>query len=651
MKKILITLILGTGIFAATSCSDFLDQTSQSEYTKDNVYESLHYTKLALNKVYGELNRDETYSQYIPIVWGLNTDCELVDGLGNDAINPTSERGNMNYNANPGWKNLTNLWGRMYGIIEAANTVIDGIDGSSKILEEGSDKKTMLQYRAEAMTLRAMIYFDLIRFFGDIPMKMEPTNPDQTNIYQPKTDRDEIMDRLILDLDEAINDLPWAGTVTQEHITKGYAHGLLANIALTRAGWSIREKAKDGYETASYSDPVYPTQRCGAEKREEMYNLALKHLSIIISSGAHQENPRVADYWYDTNQGVVDNRFKENLFEIPMGISNASELGYTVGVRISGASSYYGPKGNSSGKLKLTAPYLWSFDKDDLRRDLTCATYELKEEQLNDNAVIKENMQSNTPFQIYCAKWDIRKMSEAWRQAARATSDKCMTGINVVRMRYPQVLLMYAEVMNELHGADAVGEAGISAREALRKVRVRAFDDPTVVDTYLSAIASGEDFFNAIVDENAWELAGEGHRKFDLIRWNLLGDKIQQFKDDYIAQLGADKYPEGDTEKDEDHVPGTYPKTLYFKYKNDNTTIDMSSIQWYAPPADTEGYEKKDFYGAERTAKTQTQIETNLPSISSGLNKEVINRHLLPISSNTISDSNGMLYNSYGYSN
>lgn len=55
---------------------------------------------------------------------GLNSDCELVDGLGADADNTTSERGNMNYNASPSWGNLAKLWDAMYGIIEDANLTL-----------------------------------------------------------------------------------------------------------------------------------------------------------------------------------------------------------------------------------------------------------------------------------------------------------------------------------------------------------------------------------------------------------------------------------------------------------------------------------------------------------------------------------------------
>lgn len=626
--------ILGFIMLGVLSCSDFLNQTSPSELDNNTVFNSIYYTNLTLNKVYGGLTQDQTYSQYIPIVWGLNSDCELVDGLGTDATNTSSERGNMNYNMDPGWGNIAKMWDAMYGVIENANITIEGIENSDLIKENSSDKTNMLRFKGEALTLRAMLYFDMVRFFGDIPMKMETTNPDLSNVYLPKTDRDIIMDQLIADLEEAIEYLPWAGeaSYTTERATKGYAHALLANIALTRAGWNIREEAKAGYVTADFSDATYPTQRCDDETRKAMYELALEHLSEIIAYGRHQLNPSIENHWYLINQRKLDQSFYENIFEIPMGLAKSSELGYTVGVRISGASAKYGPKGNSSGKMKLTAPYFWSFNRKDLRRDITCANLQLKES----DGVVVEEMLGNAPFGIYCGKWDIRKMNDEWLQLALATDAKLTTGINVVKMRYPQVLLMFAEVMNELYGAETANEkTGLTAKQTLAAVHSRAFADEnkTVAEAYIDAIPTDkEGFFNAIVDENAWELAGEGFRKFDLIRWNLLSSKIDQFKADYEAQISH------------------YPEKVYFKYEDDKS-IDMSSVEWYEIPAETEGYESKTFWGAEFSDAEQKQLLVNLPSISSGLNKTVTNRYLLPIASTTISTSNGVLKNSYGYSN
>ena len=645
MKKILSLMAL-TCAFGMSSCSDFLDQKSESDMDGDVVFDSEYYTGLRVNKLYGALAQDRTYSQDIPIKWGSNTDCELVDGLGQNAYNETHYRGVGNYNVNPGFGNLNGSWTAMYGIIEDANINIEGIQNSSLLTAGGSTQKAVERYLGECKTMRAMIYFDLLRYFGDIPYKMESTKPDLSNAYLPKTDRDVIMDGLMTELEEAIELLPWAGEVSQyttEHFTKGYAHALLGQIALTRAGYAIREAAKEGYETASFSDPTYPTQRPDAATRKALYEKALKHFTAVITSGRHQLNPSFENEWYLLNQLTLDQTYRENIFEIPMGEGATGELGYTVGVRLSGVTTEYG-YGNSTGPLKVTAPLLYSYDPNDTRRDVTCSNMQIA--QNTTLGVTEEQILENAPFGMYVGKWDPRKMSAKWRENNLKASGKHTTGINVVRMRYSQVLLWYAEVMNELAGPDGryEGDAGMTARQALAEVHTRAFnaDHKADAQAYVDAIPANKDaFFNAIVDENAWEFAGEGLRKFDLIRWNLLVAKIQEFKETYLRQL----------------TDGTYQEKIYFNYTDETKTkIDYSSITWYGLPADkTEAdYDSSmDSFGSSKTdTGTDTQVDTNLPSISSGLleNAQVKNRYLMPIGSTTISASGGALHNSYGYS-
>ena len=645
MKKILSIITLSAGIIAMSSCSDFLDQTSPSEQTDETVWNSVFYTGTRVNKLYGALGQDRTYSQDLSIVWNINSDCELVDGLGTDAYNASSERGNMNYNQNPGWSKIGDVWTALYGIIEDANLNVQGIRNSSLLTAGGSDQKSMERYLGESLTLRAMIYFDLVKFFGDVPFKTEPTVSDLSNAYLPKTDRDDIMDALIADLEEAVELLPWADDVTgytTEHVTKGYVHGLIAQIALTRAGYAIRESAKSGYETASYSDATYPTQRPDAATRKALYEKALSHLSAIITSGKHSLNPSFENQWNLVNQLTLDQSYHENLFEIPLGLNLNSELGYTVGVRLNGVTSKYG-YGNSTGKLKLTAPLLYSYDDNDLRRDITCSNIQIAQ----DGSLTKEAVLGNTPFGIYVGKWDARKMSDTWLSQNLVATAKHCTGINPIKMRYANVLLYYAEVMNELAGPDANynGDAGITARQALALVHKRAFDAEHQADAqaYIDAIPGDKDsFFNAIVDENAWEFAGEGYRKWDLIRWNLLYSKIVEFKDTYLRQL----------------TDGTYQAKLYFNYKDAaKTEIDYSSITWHGIPngkseADYDN-SVSSFGGAKIDDTTDKTVYTNLPSISSGLvgdDVKVKNRYIMPIASTTISASNGSLHNSYGYS-
>lgn len=148
-------------------------------------------------------------------------------------------------------------------------------------------------------------------------------------------------------------------------------------------------------------------------------------------------------------------------------------------------------------------------------------------------------------------------------------------------------------------------------------------------------------------------LTGEGARKYDLIRWNLLAEKIKEMKQTYLQEL----------------ADGTYQKTIYFNYADAaHKTIDMSSVTWNGLPDNKTAVSDYDasvnsFGNSDASKVSDTQVYTNLPSISSGLvpttvtggeitfsEPSVINRYLMPIASTTISASNGKLHNSYGYS-
>lgn len=644
-------IIIGAGIVTLSSCSDFLDQTSPSEMFPENVYGSESYTRQALNRVYAGMVLDHTYGCRIPLNFAMNTDVELVDALTATTVTSDNERGLCNYNPT-NWNRLPTNWSEMYEIIENSNLVIEGIRAS-----EIRENESMRHYLGEALTLRAMVFFDLIRNYGDIPMKIESTQVDGSNLYLPKTDRDVIMDHLLEDLAEAAELLPWAGEngYTTERCTKGYAYGLAARIAMTEAGYSIRESRKEGYVDLSerregqlgYSDATYPTMRPGDSKREELYRHALTCLDAIISNGRHQLNPSFENEWYRVNQLTVDETYRENIFEIAHGMNYSGEMGYTAGVRMNAVSSYFGFS-NSSGKVKLTAPFFMSFDPADTRRDVTCAPYELRD------ATSTQTM-TNAPFGIYVAKWDPRKMPEAWRSMNQGVSTKTGYGINWIAMRYSDVLLMYAEAVNELHGPTGTGACGKTAAQALQEVRERAIPGSDQ-SAYVAALSSKEAFFDAIVDERAWEFAGEAIRKYDLIRWGLLIDKTVEMLDSYRTAIQND----------------AYVKNLYYKEDaaaNAWNKIDYSTLCWYAEP-DTkdvvaENWKSVSFWGNLKKTDEGLVEDTNttydaLNYISNGLisydkytgfngTTEVVNRHLLPIGTTTITDSNGYLQNSYGF--
>jgi len=97
-------------------------------------------------------------------------------------------------------------------------------------------------------------------------------------------------------------------------------------------------------------------------------------------------------------------------------------------------------------------------------------------------------------------------------------------------LRYADILLMAAEITNELGNLN-------EAKSFLLPVRERAFKGhEDQAESYVNAISSKDEMFNAIVDERAFEFCGEMTRKFDLIRWGLLKTKMDQTKSE-LKQL------------------------------------------------------------------------------------------------------------------
>jgi hypothetical protein len=205
------------------------------------------------------------------------------------------------------------------------------------------------------------------------------------------------------------------------------------------------------------------------------------------------------NYTYETNAEV--------LYEVAFVQNYGGDIGWSFGVPNTGTCA----KGTTTAQVAITPTYYMSFADNDSRRDICCAKY----------SHASDTVQAAASTGIYAGKWD---RSRAAKELGSGSSKG--TGINFPLMRYSDVLLMLAEAENELNGPTSI------AKDALTKVRSRAFTgSPTYsedVTSYVNNLTSKEAFFNAIVNERAWEFGSEALRKFDLVRWNLYAKKIEE---------------------------------------------------------------------------------------------------------------------------
>lgn len=663
-----------------TGCSDFLDTESPSQQTSQVIYENEGMARAAVMGVYSDLAGTYVYGQKMSVNWQGVSDIELASGYNNDPSKElTSDTGAANYYSD--WYNHTIQWQYIFTMAERASTAVEGIRNSEAFK---SGNKAMVRYLGEALTLRSLSYFELVRRWGDIPYKEGTSASDLSNVYAGKTSRDSIYAALIRDMQEAIEYLPWMNEVADyncERITKGFAKGLLARIALFAGGWSVR----DGNQFTDDSNVEhYPAAVSGMEELngffigrpknwQEYYAIAEQQCAEIIgdAQNPHKLDPDYGDIWRTVNH-LDYNAYNENLFEVANGMGYSGDVGTLMGREMDG--NLFGNTGWGSSYVATNGYYFYSFTPSDKRRDYACYFPKFTKENNKLTEVMRNDMMN-----VHLGKWSYFWTNDAYRALALTASGRPNTGINWILMRYPDILLMFAEARYQLgEGADSRSDvAGISAREALEMVRERAFGAGSAEIKNYDA-----DFFNAIVNERAWEFGGEGVRKLDLVRWGLLDRKIEEMKEAMV------KIYDGQSEVrifDKVFSPENFPEKIYYKMTEKGESgypeVDLSSVNFYRTLNDNPDPEKYKEMTWMRKENNQddvvtrsvrillcatglrarydytpllgqlqygTQIQEKLQTYTMG-NGVCNYRHLFSIYYDDIYKSNGYLKNSYGY--
>src|SRR5690606_32025418 len=161
-------------------------------------------------------------------------------------------------------------------------------------------------------------------------------------------------------------------------------------------------------------------------------------------------------------------------------------------------------------------------------------------------------------------------------------------GINWIYMRYADIYLMAAEAINELDGP-------ATAAPYLRRIRERAYPGNSAkVDAYMAQVTASPDaFFNAIVQERALEFCGEMLRKADLIRWNKLGEKLNEAKQK-LQDLELVDDPTDPSKKVRNGIYVSLPEKVYFKTLSDGETLEIYGLEF----GDTDDYGKTNYPAA-----------------------------------------------------
>lgn len=555
-------------ILVLTGCKKFLNQEPITTVTPILVFKDVPGAYQALIGVYSRLSGQEGYGQRLSLYYTVDTD-EMQGPTGTD-----DERRNIaRYQPTPTNTGLPNPFNQLFQGIEFANVCIDNIP-KMDLYTNGSEqeKKKLQRMYGEALTLRAQFYFEAIRNWGDLPAHFQPAAIQASeNPFPSRTDRDSLYDRIIADLNEAEALVPWRnevssiGDAADERITKGTVKGVRARIALFRGGYSLRQQSKTMERRSDFT---------------KFYQIARDECFEIMNSGQHGLNASYKAVWKDMvgNRVVVDPQ-GELMFQVSsIGAVSAadSRLGYYDGPRI-----VTGSIGNAA--INVLPSYFYLFDSLDQRRDVTIAAYNL----LPDN---KTKLALGSSTTSAASVLNPGKFRRDWNTSVPVGFTGQFLGLKWQILRYSDVLLMLAEAENEINGPTAL------AYNAVNMVRRRGFGkpiataDPTVD---LPAGLSKAAFFNAIVRERSLELGGEGVRKYDLLRWNLLATALAETKTNLakLATAAAMTPPTYMAPPPTYAISNNLPVSMLFRTNltNDDVTLWANSFYFPAPSGSPSG--------------------------------------------------------------
>lgn len=531
MKKIIYYIALSVMCVLPFSCSDMLEEENRTEMEKKNYMNTAAEAEKVLLGIYSTLSTDNLYGLNLSILFNTGTDMEQVEGttIEGPRIVPT--------NAFPATQQeVQATWASLYTAIHNANEFLERISLKLDTYTE-TDRKLGIIYMAEARTLRGLLYFELVRRYGNVVLMNSSLDSYKDPSTFVQADPKTVYEFIEKDLKYAIDNLPYAiddtyRTNTSYRISKGAALGLLAKVYATWAGWPLKDESK--------------------------WELAAKTAEILIISGKHGLLQNYEQLWKNTCNGEWDP--KESLIEFSFYSPTASaasdpvgRIGKWNGVK---TTQIPGVRGRCSAMVKVIYTFLKDWREPevesyqdgtttryrykngvltDYRRDLSIANYQYTNEgsvlyvkgsatedkiivdkDLNPNLSQKEK-QSYTP-----AKWDIEK----YMTNGKVINDD-KSNVNWYFLRYADVLLLYAEALNEWKGAPTD-----KAYEAVNMVRARGYGHPSSTKYKIAEGMDQEQFRETVRLERAYELAFEGQRRPDLVRWGMYYQAIQNTQDE-----------------------------------------------------------------------------------------------------------------------
>lgn len=546
MKKTIYSVLFAAGILmAGSSCSDYLETNTTSKADASLVFSTNETARAALEGAYTSWT-DAAQNK----VFG--------DGLfyAADVAGSDIERHPENFSNQPGrhypecfyqdgkyageytllsYQKENDTYASLYAVITKASIVASSIEGASNFQEmlNAGVESTMGQLYGEAIALRATAYRELIKYFGDVPyISGKLTDHDGL------VGRDSIYDVILAELQQAapvmyrVGSIP--GVTGKNYFSRTYVEGLIGRMALEAGGYQTRRgdiKRVDGQgNELSFENFPGSTENNGATYArridwQKYYQLAQKYFKAVI------DNPGSAKF-ITTDSRAVPNPYQvffqqmhmedetyadESIYEYAISQGGGNDARpYSFGRPATGGSKdNYPCKNYGQGRIN-PAFYYGVFDPADMRRDVSCTVTGTKGADGTEIILPFTPGSQGKGGGISFNKWDENRQDKVW------TANQRKSGINGPYMRLSEIYLGYAEA------CAALGETA-PARQYLDIIRNRAFGSATAAKTD-NFISNEGSLLNAIIQERGFEFAGEGDRRWTLIRTGLLPAKIQYIK-------------------------------------------------------------------------------------------------------------------------
>jgi hypothetical protein len=439
MKYITIIIALISIVF--TGCEDkLLELTPISENTTDNFYITESDFNSAMNAAYNGL---QTINEI---------DFKMTEVRSDNCY---SKRSTAGFNIDDFQLAPTNIyvaeyWEKAYNAIFRANIILD------KIVDADISAEKKSQYIGEAKFIRALIYFDLVRFFGDVPLVTSVVKLSESFDVRRAPIAD-VYTQIITDLRDATS-LPssYDNNVDKGRATSVAANGLLGKVYLTLGDFDMANDALD----------------------------------VVINNPNYDLLPTFEEVFSVENENGIEDIFS---IQYSNGAGNGNGFNYLYGPKVEGADILVGV---GQATIRPTAELMRVFEEGDTRKKKTYSPYTAN--PINNDTI-----------------------TDAYFRKFLSTDLLLDGGQNWPVLRYADVLLMKAEVLNELN--DLPG-----AIVQLNEVRSRAFEGDSDKLYDIANVSDKETMKEVILNERRLELAAENQRWFDLLRFGKAEEFLQE---------------------------------------------------------------------------------------------------------------------------